>query len=131
MKRKEQRHQKTIIAMTPDEWDAKVNAALEELPEGTEGHQTTIDRSRTEDGGFMAIIDYWQFTMEPETIRDEYHLAGIVYRCQDCPHLQRHRNPRIRWLECEQGMKSCTKETAEACEWYYEQIKKAEGGTER
>lgn len=90
-----------------------------------------IERSRTDDGGFQAIIDYWLTIMVPETVRDEYNLAGITYRCQDCPHLQKERNPRIRFLTCDLGMKETTKESAEACVWYYEQVSKAEGGPEK
>lgn len=125
MKRKEIRKQKTIISMTPEEWDTMVNEALESLPE-VDGHPATIERTRTVDGGFQAVIDYVEVCMVPETIRDEYNLRGIRFRCEDCPHLQRERSPRFRWLTCELGMKDTTKESAEACGWYYEQVAKAE-----
>lgn len=127
MKRKTVRQQKTIIALTPEEWDEKVNAALASMLDDS-GHDPTIERTRTEDGGFQAVIEFWKEFSEPEDIRDEYNLRGEVYRCEDCPNLRRERDRRIRWLTCDKGMKETTKESAEACLWYYEQIDKARRG---
>lgn len=125
MKKKEQKRQKTIIAMTPEKWDDKVNAALADLPE-CKG-EATILRERTAEG-FMAVIEYTVTEYEPEDIMDEFDLRGITYRCCDCPQLKKSPDKRVKWHECMLGMKELTKESSMACEWYYEQIAKAEKG---
>jgi len=130
MKRKEVQQQKTIIAATPEEFDQQVNSFLATLLDDTRKHPA-LDRSRTPDGGFQAIIDYWREVQEAETIRDEFVLRGERYRCDDCPHLRREKDRRIKWLTCEKGMKSATQAGDEVCDWFYEQLQKARKEMER
>lgn len=124
MKRREVPQQKTIIAMTPEEWDERVNGALAKMLDDTRSKPEIIERTKTSDGGYMAIIQYWKEYQEPECIRDEFHLKGVVYRCDDCPHLRRSTDKRIKWLECGKGMYETTKGSSEACDWFYEQVYK-------
>ncbi len=123
MKRKDVRQQKTIIAATPEEWDEKINAALASLPCDA---APEIIRER-KDGEFMAVVEYTLTEYEPEDIMDEFDLKGVTYRCCDCPQLKKSPDKRVKWHDCMLGMKELTKESSIACEWYYEQIKKAGG----
>ena len=127
MKRREVRQQKTIIAMTPEEWDERVNDALSHMLDDTR-NTPTIERTRTSDGGYMAVIEYWKEYQEPETLRDEFYLRGEVYRCADCPHLRKNPDKRVRWLECALGMKGVTQGCDEVCDWFYEQVHKGKKG---
>lgn len=126
MKRREVRQQKTIIAMTPEEWDEKVNAALATMLDDTR-KEPTIERTRAEDGCLMAVIEYWKLCQEAESIRDDFYLHGIEFRCDDCPQLRHINDKRVKWLECAKGMKDYTRGESEACDWYYEQVWKARG----
>ena len=124
MRSREMMQQRTILASTAEEWDAKINEVLASLPEGkAEPH---VIRERTEDG-FMAVVEYIVYVREPEDIYDEFALRGIHYHCEDCPHLSKSEDKRVKWHECDLGMKELTKESSMACEWYLEQIVKAGG----
>lgn len=123
MRSKKIKQQRTILALTPEEWDEKINAALMSLPCSTE---TTIIRER-KDGEFMAVVEYTITEYEPEDIAEEFELRGTTFHCCDCPQLKKSPDKRVRWHECMLGMKELTKESSIACEWYYEQVKKAEG----
>lgn len=123
MKSKDIKQQKTILATTPEEWDARINAALANLPECK--CEPNIVRERTADG-FMAVIEYYYTDRVPEDIIDEFALRGIHYYCEDCPHLRLASDKRVKWHDCDLGMKHLTQKSSIACEWYYEQIKKAE-----
>lgn len=121
MKRKEVRQQKTIIRLTPEDWDEAVNAFLATLTDDVR-REPTITRERTTAGEFLATVEYFKLIQEPETIADEFYLRGEVHRCDDCPQLKRERDRRIRWLTCERGMRETTSGSSEACDWYYEQL---------
>lgn len=117
MKSKELPRQKTVFSITPEEWDARVNAALDEL----EGYESlNIHREKTQDG-FLAVIEYTVRQYIPEDIREELQLKGVHYRCNECEYLMRVPDKRVKHLECEKGMRDLTRADMDACMWRYEQ----------
>lgn len=127
MKRREVRQQMTIIRQTAEEWDEAINEALSKMLDDTR-KEPTIIRERMDAGRFCAVIEYWKSFEEPESIRDEFVLRGEVYRCDQCPHLRKSTDKRVKWLTCAKGMKGMTQGSEEVCDWYYEQLAKALGG---
>lgn len=120
MKRQEVKQQRTVFSLTPEDWDMRVNRALFQLSQDTRKAPEVI-REKTADG-YLAIIEYWEMKEEAETIRDEFILRGEYHRCDECPHIRRVEDRRIKHLECERGMKATTTCGDEACDWFYEQL---------
>ena len=117
MKSKELPRQKTVFSITPEDWDARVNAALDEL----EGYVSlNIHREKTQDG-YLAVIEYTVRQYIPEDIREELQLKGVHHRCGDCEYLMRSPDKRVKHMECEKGMRDLTKAEMDACMWRYEQ----------
>lgn len=117
MKTKNIPRQKTVFAITPDEWDERVNAVLANLPDYKE---LDIHREKTADG-FLAIVQYTVSERIPEDIREEMEMQGIRHKCGDCPHLMRVSDKRVKHLHCDLGMRELTQADMRACMWRYEQ----------
>lgn len=122
MIRKEIKQQRTVYALTPEEWDAKVNRALFEITEDTR-KEPVVTREKTPDG-WLAIIEYYSLKTVAETIRDEYELRGERHTCDECPHLCKVNDRRVKHLDCDRGMRYSTLCSQEACEWFYEELHK-------
>ena len=117
MKSKELPRQKTVFSITPEDWDARVNAALDEL----DGYVSlNIHREKTQDG-YLAVIEYTVRQYIPEDIREELQLKGVRHRCDDCEYLMKVPDKRVKHLECEKGMRDLTRADMDACMWRYEQ----------
>lgn len=109
--------QKTVFANTPGDWDDMVNQAIDQLPD----YKTlNIHREKTDDG-FLAILEYTVNERIPEDIREEKEMQGIRLKCDDCPHLVRVQDKRVKYLECDLGMRELTQANMRACMWRYEQ----------
>lgn len=123
MKKELVRHQRTIIATTPEEWDAKINSAFIDIPTplGEEGPPPPEIARTIAQGQFTAVIDWWTYETISETVREEYVLRGECHRCGECVHLLKSKNPRVRYLECDKGMRDTTTYQRDACDYFYEQ----------
>ena len=71
---------------------------------------------------FCAFVTYEMTEMIPETIKDQYELAGITFTCSDCPFLERKEDGRVRNFTCltpENSGEEWTRRDSEACEYFY------------
>ena len=123
MIRREVLQQRTVIAATAAEWDAKVNAALRELMADTK-KAPTIERSM-EGGQHVAIIEYYVVVEKPENAADRAHLRGEYHTCDECPHLVKVDDKRVKNLMCDNGQRVIACKCDDACPWFYERLEGA------
>lgn len=124
MKKIDRREQSTVIALTAEEFDRKVNEALE-AASLRDAEVLAIDRRR-EGGEFVAFIDMKSEIRLAETIADTYDSRGECYKCGDCPHLLKSADKRRRWLRCEKEMREETRWNSPACLYFYEAFDRGE-----
>lgn len=78
--------------------------------------------------GHCAYITYTEEIRIPETIEDQYALAGISYRCRNCPHFEwpRTRTGEINRVTKEGGCRYASLGISYrgtfACEYFYRQM---------
>lgn len=108
---------KIIAASTAPEFEAKLNAEL-----------ATLDRARSKydlqfnhNMGFCAYIVIELMQQIPETIQEEFEVAGERHTCLDCPYWQHPTKGNVKYTRCEitpgiHGAKS------PACEAFYEML---------
>lgn len=106
---------KVVAANTPEEFEEKLNKALEEIA-GCK-HELVFNLN----AGFCAYITYTSTAQIPETVEDEYELAGIRFYCADCPNYVRPFDGRVKYTDCKLGTKC--KAGDYACEWLYQKVK--------
>lgn len=72
--------------------------------------------------GLCAIITYTMKERVIENVSDEYHEAGIHYKCKHCPYIERPDDRRIKHCSC--GLYGTRVHTdQEACDLFYSQLK--------
>ena len=106
---------KVIAANSAEEFETKLNKALEEIA-GCQ-HELVFNLN----AGFCAYITFTSTTQIPESIADEYDLAGIHFYCADCPNYVRSFDGRIKYTDCKLGTRC--KASDGACEWLYRELK--------
>ena len=106
---------KVIAATTPEEFETKLNKALEEIA-GCK-HELVFNLN----AGFCAYVTYTMTQQIPETVEDEYELAGIRFYCSDCPNYVRSFDGRVKYTDCKNGHKCKAGDCA--CEWLYQKVK--------
>ena len=106
---------KVVAATTPEEFESKLNKALTDIA-GCK-HELVFNLN----AGFCAYITYTETAQIPETIEDEYELAGIHFYCAECPNYVMPFDGRVKYTDCKLGTKC--KAGDHACEWLYRQVK--------
>ena len=71
---------------------------------------------------FRAVVEWDERWCEPETIQDEYELAGLACTCADCPHLERGKHRTKKKWPCKYSKYGITMVTSPACERFYEEL---------
>ena len=107
---------KVISTNQPEDFETKVNSAMRELSTFSPVLQI-LDRDN-----FTAVIEYEKTEEIIETVADEFHAAGVSYRCIDCPHIDRPMDGRVRWAYCKFATYGRTHIDSEACEFFYKEI---------
>lgn len=109
---------RAVFALTPEEWDEKVNKALREIAKHAD---PTITKDEVTDKGFLTIINYTLDEYEAEDAREKAKLAGIHYTCDSCPHLEKVEDKRVKHLTCDRTGEY-TGQDLDACVWFYERM---------
>ena len=95
-------------------FQAKVNEALLTVA------SPTIEMDRNVP--FTCYIFYTVEIQEPETIADEYELAGCGKTCGDCPHFEDTGDKRRKTFKCAYAEYGVSRGTMPACDKYYEEL---------
>lgn len=104
------------------------NAAMKRLAE-----MKPIDDVQIHDGNFVAVIRYEVEERVPETVRDEFALEGISYKCYQCPLHDEIHDRRKATVSCKYGRCGQTRLKEECCETFYRRLARGEikiGGEE-
>lgn len=87
---------KIIAATTPEEFEAKLNAELQKLDLGRRKYELQFNHSL----GYCAYIVIDQMTQIPETIAEEFELAGEHHTCLDCPFWVHPTKGNVKYTRC-------------------------------
>ena len=112
---------KVISALSASDYEERFNAALRELAI----YSPTFKQDDT--NPFLCFV-YYTLPGEPipETLHDEFTLAGRKMQCADCPYFFMNEDKRMK-ARC--LLHRCIIEpNKECCEEYLEEVKAAEGG---
>lgn len=102
---------KVIQARDPATFQRKYNAAADELDK----YGPEIDAG-FKDGYFYALFKYEMNIPRPETVSDEFTLAGIRHTCGECPYLEIGQDNRRKLWPCEYSDTGMASKDAPACE---------------
>lgn len=105
----------TIQARTPEEFDERINAILEDP--NLVGHVLTYRGD-----GFTACIEYTTEEKFFENVKEEFEARGDVYYCDECPFIEEPEDRRRR-TTCATGSPN---RYGKACLYLYEKIAKGE-----
>lgn len=106
---------KVVAANTPEEFESKLNTVLEDIA-GCK-HELVFNLN----AGFCAYITFTKTAEIPETVEDEYNLAGIHFYCADCPNYVIPFDGRVKYTDCKLGRRCKAGDCA--CEWLYQKVK--------
>ena len=107
-----------ISAVTPEGFEKKFNERMREL-KGKKIIDTTVCAD-----SLLAIVIYEEnVEEEPKTVRDEYHDAGMVFLCRQCPHIELPSDKRIKYIDCKYDEYGSTRLDCECCEMFYKELK--------
>ena len=121
MKTRKVLQRRAVFALTPEEWDEKVNRALREIARHAD---PTITKDEVTDKGFLTIINYTLDDYDAEDAREKAELAGIHYTCDCCPHLVKVDDKRVKHLTCDRT-DEYTRAERDACVWFYERMERS------
>ena len=114
---------KIIQGSTADEFQDRLNKALEEVAQNTSKYELLFNNN----AGLCAYVVYEVRKEYAETIADEYELKGMKFHCSDCPMYVLAKDKRVLYTTCKRGVRGC-KANGDACDWLYEELEK--GGIE-
>lgn len=102
-----------VITDEPMEFEERVNDFLEEMT--MRGAETNI---KIETNPLIAIIEYEETILIPETISDKYDLRGMKCHCEQCEHFTIPDDKRRKRGFCELHQEMTWKSSS-ACDEYY------------
>lgn len=120
MIRLEKEIHKTIQEKSPEAFDEKLNALMEEIALKNPSSERIFDSV----AGHIAYVKWIEIVVEPEDVRDEFILKGTEYVCGECPFFELQKDRRIKYSVCNQGQKVWYEH--KACLHLYELIKKGD-----
>ena len=76
---------------------------------------------------FRAVLEWTEYDKVPETVADEFELAGEIYHCIDCPHLDMSNYWKSKKkYPCKYAKYGATFTTSCACEVFYKELMRGE-----
>lgn len=121
MKRNKIRQVIAIESTDASDFAARYNEAMREH------HGDIVEEKTTVSDGVFAALLFYTFTEEVvETVRDEYELAGITYKCKHCPFPEDPKDGRVKRMYCRYSEFGETHKYDPACEVFYRALKQGE-----
>lgn len=71
---------------------------------------------------FTAYLEYQIEEHVPETIAEEYEVAGAMHRCKECPHLERTSDARRKRFPCQYATYGISSIDMPCCDRFYEEL---------
>lgn len=107
---------KAITALTAEDFETRMNDALEEIASLHSSYSIHFNMSM----GHVAYIEYHFTTDIPENLEDEYRLRGERYFCRNCPYFTPSFDGRTQHGKCDYGVSRRPAPDHGACETFYE-----------
>lgn len=86
-----------VAEATPDAFAKQLNSRLAALDKARQKYELQFNHQM----GFCAYLVIDQVNEIPETIEDEFELAGEKHTCGDCPFWQHPKDGRVKYTRCE------------------------------
>lgn len=118
MKIYEKRKMQVVASGNPIEFQDGFNEAMDALAEYEPQYEI-----REVGGGLWAIITWTVTERIPDSVRDEYHMAGVRYVCDQCPLHEVVKDKRVKIVKCEHTETGSTNRGHECCEHFYTLLK--------
>lgn len=111
---------KVIHEETAEEFEAKLNEALEEIGDPKTEVQYNFGK------GFCAYLTYTAERRTLEGAKDHFNNEGIRYLCAECPYCEASDDKRVKWCYCDMKPTGRTRKDSEACEFFYRSVAQGE-----
>ncbi len=121
MKYIHRKQSRIITGSTADEFQTKLNEALNEVATAGYKHEIQFNMAL----GFCAFIVFEETRQVPETLAEEYELRGDEYRCSECPMFVLSPDKRVKYTTCKRGCRKISA-NAWACDWFYKALEDGE-----
>ena len=108
---------KIIAATTAPEFEAKLNGELKKLDATRQKYELQFNHSM----GFCAYIIVETQTAIPETVAEEFELAGETHVCYNCPYWVHPTKGNVKYTRCSitPGLHSAN---SPCCDTFYEML---------
>lgn len=108
--------QKIVHEFEIDKYEQLFNKASEEL----QGKVTEI-KEEVLNGELIAHFYYREEQIDESTmtVKDEFHLAGERYVCEQCPYMEQTDDKRVKRCKCKFAHYGMTRKDSECCELFY------------
>lgn len=121
MKEKKRQRFRCVLAHSPEEYEDVIQEILDTYPYAKIKHHDTTP--------LLAYIEWTEVTKIPETLADEYELAGEIHYCGDCPHLETEGGTwNQKKFPCKYAKYGATYTTMPACDVFYRELARNELG---
>lgn len=117
MKDVKKRKRKIVEAETPKGYEE----AFEEAINGLGDIETSVIDVEMVKGHYVSIIEYYVEVpgKDDMTIKDEFHINGIRYNCENCPHMKKPKDRRYKTTSCPFAKYGVVRIDQEACDRFY------------
>ena len=106
-----------VAEATPEAFAKQLNSKLAALDKARSKYELQFNHNM----GYCAYLVIDKVNEIPETVREEFELAGETHCCLDCPKWKHPTDGRVKYTHCEvtpglHGAKS------PCCDWFYEAL---------
>lgn len=119
MQTRVRKKRRVIFSKDAEEYERLFNEASEEL----KPYRPEI-KDVEQPGAFCTYFTYELDEKVPEqgSVKDEFELEGIVYTCEQCPHLEMGNDKRRKRWPCKYSPWGVSQKDCTACERFYREL---------
>ena len=110
---------KAVTGKDSFDFEVKLNAALDTLNKQGVKYELTFNMQM----GFCAYLVWEEQIKITESVKEDYELHGVKYKCIQCPYFERPTDGRVKHIKCERG-NTWTMADRDCCEMFYEELDK-------
>ena len=119
MKEKKRQRFRCVQAHSAEEYEILIQAILDENSGAKITHHATTP--------LLAYVEWTDYEKIPETLADEYELAGEQHCCGECPHIEREGGTwNQKKFPCKYAKYGATYTTMPACDVFYSALARGE-----
>ena len=109
---------RTVQAKNPAEFDRLFNETSDSMPSTAE---------LVWDGNMCVHFLYDETVQIPQTVREEFEVAGDIHFCKECHYLEDDGDKRKKRFRCKYAEHLLTCKDSPACDVYYRELMNGEG----